>query len=87
MSAKSTTLAVVLAREAFFGEEVMGRCIAKGHTDKPALPQNELMELKKVIKNAYPKFWHTPHAFESQWTKCTDQITQACKRARTKANK
>ena len=84
---KMTTLAVVLAREAFFGDQVMGQCTAKGHGDRPALPHQELMELKDVIKGAYPQYWNSPHAFESQWNKCTDQISQACKRARNKSKK
>ena len=76
---KMTTLAVVLAREAFFGDQVMGQCTAKGHGDKPALLHQELTELKDVIKGAYPQYWNSPHTFESQWNKCTDQISQACK--------
>ena len=38
---KMTTLAVILAREAFFGDNVMGQCTAKSHTDKPGLPHND----------------------------------------------
>ena len=57
---------MVLAREFFFGDEVMGQCTAKGHADKPGLPHRELMELKDVIKGAYPQYWNAPHAFESQ---------------------
>ena len=84
---KMTTLAVLLARESFFGEEVMGFCTAKGHADKPALPHAELMELKEVVKGAFPHYWNAPHAFESQWVKCMDAISQACKRARNKSKK
>ena len=79
-----TTLAVVLARETFFGEEVMGQCTAKGHGDKPGLPHQELMELKGIIKGAYPQYWNSPHAFEPQWSKCSEQISQACKRIRNR---
>ena len=35
---KMTTLAVVLAREVFFGEEVLAQCTAKGCGGKPGLP-------------------------------------------------
>ena len=84
---KMTILAVVLAREAFFGGQVMGQCTAKGHGDKPALPHQELMELKDVIKGAYLQYWNLPHVFESQWNKCADQISQACKRACNKSKK
>lgn len=82
-----TTLAVVIARESFFGEEVMGQCTTKGHADKPGLPHRELMELKDVSNGAYPQYWNAPHAFESQWNKCTEQISQECKRARNKLRK
>ena len=34
---KMTTLAVALAREALFGEEVMAQCTAKGYGGKPGL--------------------------------------------------
>ena len=86
-SGKMTTLAVVLAREAFFGDEVMAQCTAKGHGDKPGLPHSELMQLKEVIKGAYPEYWNAPHTFEPQWNKCTEQISQACKRARNKSRR
>ena len=79
-----TTLAVVLAWEAFFGHDVMGQCIAKGHGGKPTLHHQELMELKDMIKGAFPQYWKSPHKFESQWNKCTDQ---ACKRARNRRKK
>lgn len=52
-----TTLAVVLARESYYGEEVMGQCTAKGHGDRPGLPFDELMELKSAIRNAVLEFF------------------------------
>ena len=81
---KLTTLAIVLARESFFGDDVLKICTPKGHVDKPALPHQELMELKEVLRGAYPQFWSAPHLFESQWVtcKCLDSIGQACKRVR-----
>ena len=84
---KMTTLAVLLAREAFFGEEVMGLCTAKGHADKPGLPHAELVELKEALKGAFPHYWNAPHAFKSHWVKCMDAISQACERERNKSKK
>ena len=84
---KMTTFAVVLAREAIFGDEVMAQCTAKGSGEKPGLPHNELMELKDAVYQAYPEFWNSGHLFEAQWIKCTDAISQACKRARYKLKK
>ena len=37
-------MASVLAREAYFGEEVMALCTAQGYGDKPGLPCAELSE-------------------------------------------
>ena len=45
---KMATLAVALAREAFYGEEVMAQCTAKGYGGKPGLLQQELMALKEA---------------------------------------
>ena len=42
------------------------------------------MELKEVLRGAYPQFWSAPHLFESQWVKCLDSIGQTCKRVRNK---
>ena len=44
--AKITAMATVLAREAYFGVEVMSQCTAQGYGDKPGLPVAELMALK-----------------------------------------
>ena len=83
-TSKITTLAVILAREAVFGDDVLGRCTAKGCGDRPALPHGELLQIKQTIYSAYPQFKESPHVFEAHWTKCTDAISQACKRARNK---
>ena len=84
---KMTTLAVALAREAFFGEEVMAQCTAKGYGNKPGLPHNELMSLKEEIRKLYPNYWNNPLVFEEKWNKCSEQISQACNRARSKRKK
>ena len=84
---KMTTLAVALAREAFFGEEVMAQCTAKGHDGKPGLPQQELMALKEEIRRLFPNYWNSPLVFEEKWNKCSEQISQACNRVRAKRRK
>ena len=83
-SGKMTTLAVSLAREAVFGDDVLSQCTAKGCGDRPGLPHTELMLLKEIIYKAYPQYKDSPHVFEAHWAKCTDAISQACKRARNK---
>ena len=63
---KMTTLAVALAREAFFGEEVMAQCTAKGFGGKPGLPHKEMMSLKEEIHKLYPNYWNNPLVFEEK---------------------
>ena len=79
-----TTLAVALAREAFFGEEVMAQCTTKGHGGKPGLPHKELMLLKEEIRKLYPNYWNCLVVFEE---KCYEQISQACNRVRAENRK
>ena len=80
---KMTTLAVALARKAFFGEEVMAQCTAKGYGGKPGLPHKKMMLLKEEVRRLYPNYWHSPHVFKEEWNKCSEQISQACNRIRT----
>ena len=80
--AKVSTLAVRLARESFFGEDVLRRCTVSGHRDLPGLPLKELNELKQTIFNCFPCFWKTPVEFEGLWAKCAEAIGQAAKGAR-----
>lgn len=76
------TIAQLLAREAFFGEDVMAQCTPQGTRAEPALPRKELLELKRLM---FMKLPHESHAsFESIWSKCMTSIEQACKRARRK---
>lgn len=78
-------LAVKLARDCFFGNNVLQRCTVMGCRDYPALPFQELNELKQVIFSIFPKYWHNPVEFESQiWNTCVNSIGQLCKRLRDK---
>ena len=81
------TLAQLLARESFFGEDVMVQCTAQGYGDKPGLPITELMLLKDEIRKTLPQYWNAPQEIELLWSKCTDSISQACKRLRGKKSK
>lgn len=81
---KMGTIAVALARDSFFGEDVMARCTARGYGDKPGLPLDELMSLKEEVRKLYPNYWNNPVAFEEKWSKCLEAISQACKRIRHK---
>ena len=80
-------MAAVLAREAYFGEEVMAQCTAQGYGDKPGLPAAELGALKEEIRRLYPNYLNNNLIFEEKWTKCLESISSACKRARAKQAK
>ena len=81
---KLGTLAVKLAREAFFGDQVLMKCTVAGERDYPALPTEELRQLKHALYMHFPQYWQTPQEFEVLWKKCTENIGQACKRLRRK---
>lgn len=81
---KAPTLAMKLAREAFFGEELMARCTVMGCREYPALPSNELCHLKETLYQKFPAFWNNAPEFEAVWASCVDAIGQACKRLRHK---
>lgn len=76
------SFACKLAREAFFGLEVMEQCTCNGHADRPGLPKQELMELKETVRQQFPKYWST-HEFEVVWVKCQEALSQSCKRLRS----
>ena len=78
-----STLALKLARESFFGKDVMVRCTVVGDRELPALPQHELDLLKGQILTLFPAYWNSPYEFEPVWSKCTASIGQGCKRLRT----
>lgn len=80
---KPSTLAQTLAKSAIFGIDIMRRCTPAGTKDLPALPRAEMYTLKKLVFRAYPKFWHSPKSFETEWkSKCWVAIEQACGRLR-----
>ena len=69
-----------LAREVYFGTEVMSRCTLSGFCDLPGLPVVELGELKQTVFLQFPQFWQNAVEFEPLWSKCTDSINQSCKK-------
>ena len=80
------TLGVKLAREAYFGPEVMKLCTVRGNRGFPGLPHAELCQLKQTLFSVFPQFWANPVEFEPVWTKCSAAIGQACKALRFKAS-
>ena len=53
---KVSTLAVKLAKEAIFGDTVLKKCTISGERELPALPQKELLDLKRYL----PSEWSFP---------------------------
>ena len=53
--AKAPTLAMKLAKEAIFGDDVMKKCIPVGGRDLPGLPIPELQILKQTMFNKFPQ--------------------------------
>ena len=68
---KVGTLAVKLAREAMFGDDVMVKCTVMGEQELPGLPAAELFKLKRVL---FPKLWTSKQEFEPLWKGCVDAM-------------
>ena len=55
-----------------------------GYGKLPALPQDELNQLKKTIFGLFPKYWPNLVEFEAVWKDCAEAVgqsysTRACK--------
>ena len=81
--AKIGALAVKLAKESIFANDLMKTCTVKGHRDLPALPAEGLNRLKETLYGLFPKFWENPASFEPLWNTACEAVGQACKRLRT----
>ena len=77
---KVPTLAVKLAKEAFFGEKIMKQCTPLGGRELPGLPTTELQQLKEALYSTTPQYWSNIADFESVWSDCIASIGQVCKR-------
>ena len=76
-------LAVKLAKESFFGTEVLRRCTFMGCRDYPVLPIKKFNELKQAIFSLFPNYWNHQVEFETKiWSVCANSIGQLCKRLR-----
>jgi hypothetical protein len=78
----SGTLASKLAREAYFGEDVLAKCTISGDRGLPGLPIVELQQLKQTFFIQFPEYWRSPHEFEPLWSTATISIGQLCKTLR-----
>ena len=73
------TLAQNLAQESYFGENVQKRCTVMGYRDNPALPWEELNNLKQKVFGLLPQYWNNPIDFESTWEKCVASIANCAR--------
>ena len=61
---KIGSLAVKLAREAIFGDEILKQCTPRGRPGILALPQVELNLLKQILFKRFPQYGSCPENFE-----------------------
>ena len=80
---KIPSLAIRLAKEAFFGKEVMSFCTFRGVGSYHALPDTEVKKLKEFLRNlTCPGIISSRPDFEILWKKCVESIGQCCKNLR-----
>ena len=82
IESKIGVLALKLARQQFFEDNLMKRCTPRGWQNMPALPQAELNMLKVTFLKQFPRFWSCLVGFERKWAVAQEAIAQACKRLR-----
>ena len=82
-TSKIPTLAVKLAREAYFGPSIMMKCTVRGTSGLPALPEKQLTNLKQFLyKLSVPRFVSSKVEFENVWKSSIESVGQACKNYR-----
>ena len=78
------TLAVKLAKESFFGDNVLIQCTVNGRREQPPLPPYTLAKLKEYLETLFIDTQRCiKPEFEGRWSKCLKSIGQACKNLRT----
>ena len=79
-TAKLPILAVQLAKEVYFGPNIMIQCTVRGVGSHHALPKAELTKLKKFLFDiALPRLVDRRVQFEEVWKNYVKLIGQACK--------
>ena len=79
---KMGELAAKLARECFFGKELMSRSTVMGFKEYPPLPADRVQALKETIRSVSPQYQLDPVGFEAMWKKYIDSINHACSKLR-----
>ena len=77
---KLSRFAVKLAKEVYFGPDVMAACTMQGTKIYHRIPEKELDELKEFIyRQAVPAIYKSRLDFEAGWKDCWYAIGQSCK--------
>ena len=76
-------LAVKLARECYFGQELMSKCTVFGFKNLPALPKDRLSQLKQKLSSLHPDLITSPVEFEGYWKKAIDSMNHAMAKQRS----
>ena len=64
-------LSPTVARESFFGNDLLHQCTAMGTIEFPALPQDQLLEMKQFVEGIVPTV--SLPVFEDIWQKCVEK--------------
>jgi len=75
-------LSVKLAKESFFGIEIMLKSTVCGQREYASLPEAQLCNLKLYLVQLFPLLNRAE--FEDKWKDCLISIGQACKSLRLK---
>ena len=73
-------LSAKLAREVYFGKNIMSKCTVYGCRDRPPLPKAQLEKMKIFLMNHF-KFSSTPE-FENHWRFCVEAVNHSCSAVR-----
>ena len=78
-ASKIPTLAVRLAKEAYFGKYVMSFCTFRGIGSCHALPETEVKQMKGFLYQlCVPKYVTSKIEFECLYKKCVESVGQSC---------
>lgn len=80
---KISTIAVRLAKEAYFGKEYMSYCTFRGIGSCPGLPEDDIKRMKTFLKSiCVPRIVNSTVEFEAIYKTCVESIGQSCKSLR-----
>eukprot|EP00731_Ephydatia_muelleri_P022078 Em0014g669a len=71
------SLAIKLAKDALFGDEVLKLCTPMGNRSLPALSTKELQQRKAIIYQQFPQYANSPSEFEELWQTCIIAVSAA----------